>query len=116
MQNSEGKMNITSKLQELQKEILSFGDVVSHAENPADIDFKNACDLFSQHLSYELKSINDNIRLKDIRPETQQTTSQLLELNELITPVTSGNNDDYQWSGKLLNFCAQLQELKSIAA
>ena len=116
MQNGEGKMNITNKLQELQEEILNFGDVVSHTDNPADMDFKNACDLFSQHLSFELKSIHASICLKDIRPETQQTTAQLFELNELITPVTSDKNDDYQWSGKLLNFCAQLQTLKSIAA
>lgn len=116
MLKSEGEMEITNKLQELQQEILSFGDIVSHTENPADIDFKHACDLFSQHLSYELKSIHATLRLEEIRPETQQTTAQLYQLNELITPVDSGDNDDYQWSGKLLNFCAQLQALKSIAA
>jgi len=109
-------MDITKKLQELQQEILSFGDIVSQTENPADMDFRNACDLFSQHLSYELKSINSSAHLRDIRPENQQTTAQLYELNELITPVKSGSSDDYQWSGKLLNFCAQLQTLKSIAA
>ena len=116
MQNGESEMDITNKLQELQQEILNFGDIVNQIENPADVDFKNACDLFSQHLSYELKVINSSLRLRDIRPETEQTTSQLYELNELITPVKSNDNDDYQWPEKLLNFCAQVQTLKSIAA
>ena len=109
-------MNITNKLHELQQEILSFGEIVSHTENPTDSDFRNACDLFSQHLNYELSAINTNIQPNDIRHETQQSTAQLFELNELITPVKTGDNADYQWSGKLLNFCAQLQTLKSIAA
>ena len=109
-------MDILNKLHELQQEILYFGDIVSQTENPADTDFCNACMLFSQHLSFELKSINTNTCLKDIRPEMQRTTAQLYELSELITPEPLDNNENYQWPGKLLNFCSQLQTLKSIAA
>ena len=109
-------MDILNKLHELQQEILNFGDVVNQTENPADVDFCNACDLFSQHLSYELKSINSNLCLKDIRPEMQQTTAQLCELSELITPDTEDCNDSYEWPNKLTNFCDQLQTLKSLAA
>ena len=109
-------MDILNKLHKLQQEILYFGDIVSQTENPADTDFRNACELFSQHLSFELKSINTNICLKDIRPEMQRTTAQLYELSELITPEPLDNNENQQWPGKLLNFCSQLQELKSIAA
>ncbi|VAW58837.1 hypothetical protein MNBD_GAMMA08-1287 [hydrothermal vent metagenome] len=109
-------MDTLNKLQELQQEILNFGDVVSHTENPADIDFRNACSLFSQYLSSELSAINAQIRLKDIRPEMQQTTTQLCELSELITPDASESSANYSWPEKLLNFCSQLHTLKSIAA
>jgi len=108
-------MDILNKLQELQQEILNFGDVVSHTENPADIDFRNACTLFSQYLNGELSTINAQIRLKDIRPEMRQTTTQLCELSELIAPEASSNESDL-WPEKLLNFCSQLHTLKSIAA
>ena len=111
-----GEMDISNKLYELQQEILNFGDIVNQTTNPADADFCNACDLFSQHLSYELKSINSSLRLKDIRPETRQTTAQLYELSELITPDTSNLDDNSEWSNKLVNFCHQLQSLKSLAA
>jgi hypothetical protein len=109
-------MDLLDKLHALQLEILNFGDVVSHTENPANIDFLHACDLFSQHLNYQLKNINSNICLQDIRPEMQQTTAQLCELSELITPETGNKNTNYQWPDKLLNFCSQLQTLKNAAA
>lgn len=109
------KMNLLQKLHDLQQEILSFGDVVSQTKNPADTDFLNACELFSQHLSFQLKTINSSICLQDIRPEMQQTTAQLCELSELITPHKN-SDDNYQWPNKLLNFCNQLQSLKSEAA
>jgi len=113
---SEGKMDLTNKLHELKEDILNFGEVVNHAENPSDKDFRNACDLFSQYLSHQLKSINSNISLKKALPEIQQTTSQLCVLNELITPCATDNNDNGTWPNKLLNFCNQLQTLKNIAA
>ncbi len=109
-------MNIINKLHDLQQEILSFGNVVNQVKNPADTDFRNACDLFSKYLNFELQAINSNICLKDIRPEMQQTTAQLHKLSELITPDTSDSNEQHQWTKKLLNFCNQLQTLKSIAA
>ncbi len=108
-------MDLLNKLYNLQQEILSFGDVVNQAKNPADSDFLHACELFSQHLSYQLKNVNSSICLQDIRPEMEQTTAQLCELSELITPDMT-STDNYQWSNKLLNFCDQLQTLKSEAA
>ncbi|HED33441.1 MAG TPA: hypothetical protein ENJ08_04375 [Gammaproteobacteria bacterium] len=109
-------MNITNKLNELQQEILNFGDVVNQTQNLSDMDFRNACDLFSQHLNFELDSISSNVCLiKDNRSEVHQTTAQLHQLNELITPATSDINTN-QWSDNLNNFCSQLQALRCIAA
>lgn len=109
-------MDLLNKLQVLQLDILKFGDVVSQTENPADIDFINACELFSQHLNYQLKTINSSICMQDIRPEMQQTTAQLYQLSELITPSLSSHQSRYQWPNKLLDFCSQLHTLKSVAA
>jgi len=109
-------MNITDKLNELQQEILSFGDVVNQTENLADMDFCNACNLFSQHLNFELESINSNVCLiKESPSEVHQTTAQLYQLSELITPATSDDNT-HQWSDNLNNFCSQLQTLRCVAA
>jgi len=110
------KMDLLNKLQKLQLEILDFGDVVSQTENPVDIDFINACELFSQHLNYQLKVINSSICMQDIRPKMQQTTAQLYQLSELITPAPFNQQSNYQWSNKLLDFCSQLQTLKNVAA
>lgn len=114
-------MDIPNKLQELTKEVVNFGEVISYAENPADSDFRNACDLFSQYLNHELQDINTNIRFQDIRSDIKQTTNRLHELSDLISPgqITPGqayNIEEHQWSNKLIDFCNQLQSLKNIAA
>ncbi len=109
-------MDTVNKLHQLQNEILSFGNVVKQTKDSSDIDFCNACNLFSQYLNCQLKSISANLCMKDIRPEMQQTTAQLYQLNELITPDITENNDKFKWHNKLLSFCNQLQSLKCIAA
>jgi|GEM_PF-1983872 len=116
-------MDITNKLDELTQEILSFAEVIDFAENPADSDFRNACELFSSHLMYQLSIINSNVRFQDIRPEMQQTTSKLFQLSELISPHSfdqkdkqSDSTDHYQWPEKLMDFCNQLETLKHAAA
>ena len=60
-------MDIATRLQELTEEIRDFGNVIHYTDDPADGDFRNACDLFSQYLSNQLNSINSNITFKDIR-------------------------------------------------
>jgi len=109
-------MKLSNKLYSLQQEILNFGDIVNQTENPADTDFINACELFSQHLNYQLKLINSSVCLQDLRPEMQQTTTRLYQLSKLITPEISDNSEDHQWSNKLLDFCNQLHTLKNVAA
>ena len=109
-------MDIATRLQELTDEIRNFGDVINFTDDPADGDFRNACDLFSQYLSSQLNSINSNMTFKDIRPEMQQTTAQLIELSELISPDHSASETNSQWSDKVIHFCHQAQSLKKIAA
>jgi len=109
-------MDIANKLQELTDEILDFGSVISFTQNPADADFRNACDLFSQHLSHQLDIIHSHVQFQDIRPEIQQTTNKLSQLSELISPSQNGSSEFYYWPGKLLDFCNQIQTLKKVAA
>ncbi len=116
MQKSEGKMDTTNKLHTLQQDILDFGDVINHTKNPGNMDFINACDLFSQHINHQLKNITSSLCMKDIRSEMQETTSQLYALNELITPTKVDDYSGTQWPEKLLHFCKQLQSLKNTAA
>ncbi len=109
-------MDILDKLQELRQEILDFGQVINYTQNPSDADLRNACELFSQHLNYQLETINSNIHFKNIQPEMQQTTAQLHQLSELITPDVDDNNETHQWTNRLHTFCDQIETLKVIAA
>ena len=109
-------MDIANKIQELTEETLNFAEIISHSDNPASLDFRAACDLFSQHLSYELDMLNSNIQFQNTRPEIQHTGHQLCRLNELINPEQSDNPLTYDWNSKLMEFFSQLQSLKNIAA
>lgn len=117
-------MDIANKLQELTEETLHFGDIISHSKNPSDMDFRDACNLFSQYLSYQLDIISSKIRFNDIRPEMRLTNAQLCLLNDLITPESNtsrissrtNHDDSYDWNSKVLNFFSQLQTLRKLAA
>ena len=107
-------MNTNNKLQELTQEVLSFSDVINYAEDLTDSDFRQTCTLFSQYMGYQLDQINPNTVHS---PSTSQlTTSQLYQLNELITPVDSDFEDPSRWSNRLHNFCNNIQSLRHIAA
>ena len=115
-------MDISNTLYKLQQDVFNFSDVVFQTENPADKDFRNACSLFSRHIKYQLDKIDYDTHLKSESPATLQVMAQLCELTELITPDNTNVSDivdsigHYQWPGKLLNFCSQIQTLKSKAA
>lgn len=109
-------MDIANKIHELTEETLSFAEIISHSDNPASLDFRTACDLFSQHLSHELDLLSSNIYLQNTRPEIQQASHQLCKLNELINPKQADNPLTYDWNSKLMEFFSQLQSLKNIAA
>ena len=107
-------MNINNSLQALTQEVLDFSDVIGFVDDPIDADFRQACTLFSQHINNELNRISTNNL--HTRPDIQQTTSQLYQLNELITPADSDYESLSQWPNKLHNFCDQIESLKHKAA
>jgi len=109
-------MNIANKLQELTAETINFGEVISHSNNPSDIDFRDACKLFSQHLSYQLRVINADIHQHNNQPEILEIKSQLNSLNKLIDPNQAKDNEANNWKNNLHRFFSKLQELRVQAA
>ena len=112
-------MDISNKLRELTEDTLNFGDVIKHSEDPSDLNFREACELFSQHLGYQLEIISSKIRFQDIRPEMRLTNAQLCILNELITPDSqpgqTNSSHSHDWANNVLGFFDQLQTLKKMA-
>ena len=109
-------MNIANKLQELTAETISFGEVISHSKNPSDIDFRDACKLFSQHLSYQLNVISADIHPHNNQPEILAIKSQLNSLNKLIDPNQARDNIANDWNNNLVSFFSKLQKLRVQAA
>lgn len=109
-------MDVTVKLKELAEETLSFGEIISHSGNPADKDYREACHLFSQHLSHQLQIVGSYTRLQAIQPEMHKTNSQLNILNELINPQQINSYINYDWNAKVESFFSQLKALKKFAA
>ena len=79
-------MDIASKLHELTQEILKFGAVFSYTTNADDVDFRNACELFSQYLKHQISLILANTQFQNAKPDVLHKTAQLRALSELITP------------------------------
>lgn len=109
-------MNIVNKLQELTTETINFGEVISHSKNPSDNDFRDACNLFSQHLSYQLKVINADTHQHNNQPEILEIKSQLNSLNNLIDPNQARDNVANDWNNNLVSFFSKLQKLRLQAA
>ena len=109
-------MDIKNQLHELTQETLNFGDIISSTENPVDADFRNACNLFSQHMDNQLQIINLGLTEQGSLSNVQSITQQLHALSSLIASNSVGLSSSYLWSNNLVNFCSQLQQLKSNAA
>ena len=107
-------MDTSNKLQELTQEVLDFSNVVNYTEDPTDTNFRQSCTLFSEYMSYQLAQINPSTTHSP--SASQLTTSQLHQLNKLITPIDSDFEDPSQWPDRLHNFCNNIQSLRHIAA
>jgi len=117
IQVNEGrKMDIGNRLNELTQATLNFGDVINSTENPSDSDFRNACSLFSQYLESELQLISSTPIEHDASSNIQNITDQLHSLSNLITPNQLAFSNSHHWPNNLVDFCSQLQTLKSEAA
>jgi len=109
-------MGIKERLNELTQETLHFGDIVSSTENPANADFRNACSLFSQYMEHQLQIINSSLTEQSSPTNIQNNAHQLHMLSSLIAFDSLEISNPYHWSNNLVDFCSQLQLLKSNAA
>ncbi len=109
-------MGIEEQLNELTQETLNFGDIVSSTENPANSDFRNACNLFSRYMDNQLQIINSGLVEHNSLTNIQNITHQLHVLSSLIASNSLELSNVHHWSNNLVDFCSQLQELKSSAA
>lgn len=105
------------ELNALVQEIVDFGDVISYAENPADPNFQNACNLFSQYLDWrftELKAQLDNS--DEGNDSSEWSSSDLEDLNRLISAPKRSADAYIGWTRDLFQYCVTLQRNKLIAA
>ena len=106
-------MGTVNQLQELTQEAFNFGDIISSTENADNSDFRNACNLFSQYMDNQLQIINSGLIEQGSLTNIQNTTQQLLILSNLISSNSIDRTNTYHWSNNLVDFCSQLQQLKS---
>jgi len=109
-------MNIENRLNELTQETLNFADVINSTDNPANSDFRNACNLFSQYLDSQLQLINTSPIEHNSFTNVQNITSLLGKLSGLIAPNHLTFNPTQNGPDTLVDFCKQLKLLKSYAA
>jgi len=109
-------MGIEDRVNELTKETLDFGELISSTENPANSDFRNACHLFSQYMEHQLQIINSSLVEQGSLTNIQNITHQLHLLSNLIASSSLELSNTYRWSNNLVDFCSKLQSLKNNAA
>jgi hypothetical protein len=104
------------ELNALIQEIVDFGDVVSYAENPADPNFQNACDLFSQYLDWRFRELKEHLDAEGLPSSSQWNISDLENLNRLMLAPKQSAEACIAWTHDLLQYCLELQRSKPIAA
>ncbi len=104
------------ELNALIQEIVDFGDVVSYAENPADPNFQNACDLFSQYLDWRFRELKEHLDTEGLPNNSQWNIGDLESLNRLMLIPKQNTEACIAWTRELLQHCMELQRNKPIAA
>ena len=105
------------ELNALVQEIVDFGDVISYSENPADPNFQNACDLFSQYLDWKFTELKQQLTESDaLNSDPQWDNSDLEGLNKLISSPMRSAETYITWTRELMQYCVNLQRNKLIAA
>lgn len=104
------------ELNELIQEIVDFGNVIAYTDNPADPDFQNACDLFSQYLDHRFKELKNKLHEVGTDREINWTAKELAKLGDLITPPRRSAGPYIQWTRNLFQHCEKLQRNKLATA
>lgn len=103
------------KLDTLIQEIIDFGNVMSHAEDPADINYQNACNLFNDYLSWKFEELKEELKTQGSESEIQWTINELSKLCELIEQPEPSSAPQAHWFHNLLQHCTDIQANKIAA-
>ena len=103
---------MNKEIDSLIQEMVNFGHIVAHADDPANSDFHNACQLFSGHVLGRLAEIKSSLILTDCENDEKWTESEISNLSNLIALPDSSSTPYIQWSHNLSQYCEELQSNK----
>ena len=104
------------ELNALIQEIVDFGNVIAYADNPADPNFQNACDLFSQYIDWRFAELKSKLNVEGLPSSTHWTANDLESLDRLMSSPKRSAEACINWTRDLFRYCVELQRSKLIAA
>ena len=103
------------ELDNLIQEVIDFGNVVSYAEDPEDINFQQACNLFNDYLNWKLEELKEQLKTQGSAQEIQWTINELTKLVDLIDQPEQTSATQTHWFKNLFQHCANIQQNKIAA-
>ena len=103
------------ELDNLIQEVIDFGNVISYAEDPEDINFQHACNLFNDYLNWKLEELKDQLKTQGSAQEIQWTVNELAKLVHLIEQPEQIPSTQTHWFKNLFQHCADIQQNKIAA-
>ena len=103
-------------LDSLIQEIIDFGNVISYAEDPADINFQNACNLFNDYLAWKLDELKESLKTEASAVEIEWTINELSRLCQLIEKPEQTLPTETHWFKNLFQHCTDIQQNKIATA
>ena len=98
------------ELDNLIQEVIDFGNVISYAEDPDDINFQNACNLFNDYLSWKLEELKETLKTHGSALEIQWVINELAKLGHLIEQPAQTPSTQTLWFKNLFQHCADIQQ------
>ncbi|MCW8853872.1 MAG: hypothetical protein OQK72_04140 [Gammaproteobacteria bacterium] len=103
------------ELDNLIQEVIDFGNVISYAEDPEDINFQQACNLFNDYLNWKLEELKEQLKTQGSAQEIQWTVNELAKLVHLIEQPEQTPATQTHWFKNLFQHCADIQQNKIAA-
>ena len=104
------------ELDKLIQEVIDFGNVLANADDPSDINFQNACNLFNDYLSWKLHELKEKLKTQGSAQEIQLAVNELSRLNHLLEPTEQASTTQSHWFKNLFQHCLDVQQNKIAAA
>ncbi|MDQ1363933.1 MAG: hypothetical protein QG652_1795 [Pseudomonadota bacterium] len=102
-----------AQLDKLIHEVIEFSNLVAYSENPGNPDLLNACHLFSDYLSTQLKLIRRGMIGPASAAHSRWTAAELNQLGQLA--IFPSDETCQEWICNLFQHCITLQRDKLAA-